>query len=211
MDFSPPMSRREAKRRERRDAILCVAQRSFLEHGYAATSMSAIAAELGGSKGTLWNYFPSKQELFAAVLRHATAAYHAELLELLDPEGALEPTLHRFATELLQKVTSPESIALHRLVVAEAGRSPEIGVIFFEIAPKPTRKLLSDFLKGAMDRKQLRQADPELAARALIILNLAGSYQQVMWGQLAAPSPSQMEADVAFAIDCFLRAYAPDA
>jgi hypothetical protein len=51
-------SRREARRLSRREAILEVAERSFLEQGYAATTMSAIAAELGGSKGTLWSYLP---------------------------------------------------------------------------------------------------------------------------------------------------------
>ena len=62
--------KREARKEERRLAILDVAKRSFLESGYSATSMSAISVELGGSKGTLWNYFPSKEELFAAVLEH---------------------------------------------------------------------------------------------------------------------------------------------
>jgi TetR/AcrR family transcriptional regulator, mexJK operon transcriptional repressor len=209
LNHPPVLSRREAKRRDRRDAIICVAQRSFLENGYAATTMSGIAAELGGSKGTLWNYFPSKEELFAAVLRHATKDYHAGLGQILDPRGGLEPTLHRFARELLCKVTSPESIALHRLVVAEAGRYPEMGAIFHELAPKRTRALLSEFLSNAMEQGRLRRADPELAARTLIMLTLTGSHQQMMWGQAAAPTTEQVEADVRFAVDLFLRAYAP--
>ena len=61
-------SRREARRQSRREAILDVAAQSFLEHGYAGTTMSAIAATLGGSKGTLWSYFASKEVLFAAVI-----------------------------------------------------------------------------------------------------------------------------------------------
>ena len=54
------LSRRELSRRSRREAILEVAARSFFAHGYAATSMSSIAGELGGSKGTLWTYFPPR-------------------------------------------------------------------------------------------------------------------------------------------------------
>ena len=50
----------------RRELILDVAQDVFLEEGFAAASMSTIAARLGGSKGTLYNYFRSKDELFAA-------------------------------------------------------------------------------------------------------------------------------------------------
>jgi AcrR family transcriptional regulator len=53
----------------RRQAIMQIARDIFLEEGYAAASMSAIAARLGGSKGTLYNYFASKEELFKAVIQ----------------------------------------------------------------------------------------------------------------------------------------------
>ena len=207
----PQLSRREVRRRDRRDAIIAVARRSFLESGYAATTMSSIAAELGGSKGTLWSYFPSKEELFTAVLRDATEAYHAGVLQLLDSRGELEPTLLRFGHDLIRKVTSPEAIGLHRLIAAEASRFPEIGTIFFELAPSNTRNLLARFLEGGMQRGQLRRADPQLAARMLIVLTLSGCHQQMIWGNMNPPKPEQIEADVAFAVDCFLRAYAPEA
>lgn len=206
----PELSRREAKRRDRRDAIIRVARRSFLETGYAATTMSSIAAELGGSKGTLWSYFPSKEELFAAVLRNATETYHADLLQLLDARGEIAPTLLRFGHDLLRKVTSPEAIGLHRLVAAEASRFPEVGAIFFELAPLHTRNLLARFLQGGMQRGELRPADPQLAARMLIVLTLSGCHQQMIWGNMAPPKPEQIEADVTFAVDCFLRTYAPE-
>ena len=53
---------------ERRSAIMDCAEDIFLEEGFQAASMSAIAARLGGSKGTLYNYFESKEELYAAVI-----------------------------------------------------------------------------------------------------------------------------------------------
>ena len=53
---------------------MSVAREVFFEHGYSATSMSAIAARLGGSKGTLYNYFRSKEELFEAQLRDVCGA-----------------------------------------------------------------------------------------------------------------------------------------
>jgi TetR/AcrR family transcriptional regulator, mexJK operon transcriptional repressor len=207
---APCLSRREARRRDRRGAIIAVARRSFLENGYAATTMSSIAAELGGSKGTLWSYFPGKEELFAAVLRDATET-HASLLQLLDPAGELEPTLLRFSHDLLRKVTSPEAIALHRLVAAEANRFPEMGAIFLELAPLHTRNLLAHFLEGCMERGRLRRDDPQLAARTLVVLTLSGCHQQMIWGNREPPSAEQVRADVAYAVDCFLRAYAPDA
>ena len=59
---------RAASRDLRRKAILDIARDIFLSQGYAATSMSQVAARLGGSKGTLYNYFSSKEELFSAMV-----------------------------------------------------------------------------------------------------------------------------------------------
>ena len=62
-------SPRACARDQRREAILNVAREVFFEQGYSAASMSTIAARLGGSKGTLYNYFKSKEELFEAQVR----------------------------------------------------------------------------------------------------------------------------------------------
>jgi TetR/AcrR family transcriptional repressor of mexJK operon len=207
----PPTSRREARRLDRRDAILTVAKAYFLEHGYAGTTMSGIAAALGGSKGTLWNHFPSKEDLFSAVLDRVATAYRAQLSQILDPCGVLEPTLLRACRSLLDKVCSTEAIALHRLIYAESGRFPELSRIFFELAPRHTRALLADYIGGAMDRGQLRRDDPADAARILMALTMAGSHQQLMIGQIMEPSSAQMQADVELAVDLFLRGYAPEA
>lgn len=189
--------------------ILTVAQGYFLEHGYAGTTMSGIAAALGGSKGTLWNHFPSKDQLFAAVLDRVAGAYRARLSQILDPDADLAVTLHSACISLINKVTSPEAIALHRLIISEGGRFPELCKIFFELAPRNTRSVMAQFLEGAMTRGQLRAADATDAARALMALCMAGTHQQLLMGQIAAPDPAGVEQDAAFAVDVFLRAYTP--
>jgi AcrR family transcriptional regulator len=171
--------------------------------------MSAIAATLGGSKGTLWSYFPSKEALFAAVLDHATAAFRERLSSLLDPCSDPLSTLERFAQSFVEKVTSPEAIALQRLIQSEAGRFPEVGEIFYERVPRRTQLLLADFLSSAMDRGALRRDDPLHAARIFTALCVSGSHQQMMLGLIAKPASEQLSDDVARTLDIFLRAYAP--
>ncbi|EQB30539.1 TetR/AcrR family transcriptional regulator [Sphingobium ummariense] len=205
----PILSRREAKRRDRREAILDVAAGYFLEHGYAGTTMSGIAAALGGSKGTLWSYFPSKEELFSAVLDQATTAYRARLSEILDPCGELVPTLRRACISLMEKLTSPQAIALHRLVISEASRFPEMGRIFYKHAPRHTRQLIATFLKGAMDRGQLRRADAEEASRILTVLCMSGCHQKLVFGQIDKATPEMIMKDASVALDVFMRAYGP--
>lgn len=208
---SPPApGRREARRRDRRDIILTVAQAYFLEHGYAGTTMSGVAAALGGSKGTLWNHFPSKEDLFSAVLDRAAKAYRMRLAQILDPEAELVDVLVQACRSIIAKVTSKDAVALHRLIISEGGRFPELSRIFFDLAPGNTGKLMADFLAGAMGRGQLRRDDPDIAARALIALAMSGTHKQMLMGLITHPSTRTIEADAAMAVDIFLRAYAPD-
>lgn len=205
----PVLGRREARRIDRRDAILTVAYASFLEQGYAATTMSGIAAKVGGSKATLWSYFPSKGALFAAVLERETAAYRAEMSSLLHVCGDPTRTLRTFCNSFIEKLTSPEAIALHRLVHAEAGRFPEIGEIFYDRAPRTIEMLLGDFIASAMERGLLRRDDPLNAAKVLTCLCAAGSHRQLLLGRLKERTGKLITVDAERAMDVFLRAYAP--
>lgn len=202
----PPSGRREVRKQERRQAILAIAAQSFLENGYAGTSMSAIAAELGGSKGTLWSYFSSKEELFAAVLDDRTAAYRERLEALLDPEQDLRTALRDFCRSFIAKVTDPDSIALHRLITAETPRFPEIGTIFYTRAPEMTRKRIAAFLALHMTKGHLRESDPQRAARALLGMCLAGTQQDILWGQCTRDA-LQIESEADYVVDLFLRAF----
>jgi AcrR family transcriptional regulator len=201
-------TRREVRREARREAILDVAAPYFLDHGYAGTTMSGIAAALGGSKGTLWSYFPSKELLFAAVIDRVTQAFRAQLSLILNPHDGIETALRRFCLEFVRKVTSPEAIALHRLVVGEANRFPEMGRIFYDRAPRQTQQLLAVFLADAMERGQIRRHDPLAAARQLIAMCMLGSHQHRLMSVIDEVSAEAIDAEVDGAMQTFMRAYA---
>lgn len=206
---APSTSRREANRLSRREAIIDVAARSFLDKGYAGTSMSAIAANLGGSKGTLWSYFPGKAELFAAVLDRAMDGFQRELLSILDPAGPVESVLTRFCRHFLAKICSPEAVALHRAVAGEAGRFPEMGRIFYERGPGRTRESLAVYLEACMARGQLLCNDAMAAAIHLTGMCLSGCHMQLLVGVIDNATPAMRDADVDSALSLFLRAYKP--
>jgi len=205
---APPPTRRETQRQTRRDAIVQVAARSFIEHGYAATTMSGIATTLGGSKGTLWNHFPSKEELFVAVLDRLTEDFRAQLSLILNPRHDLEKALRGFCREFLNKVTSRDGIALYRLVISETTRFPEIGRIFHERGPKPTQQLLADFIANAAARGALDCERPLDAARQLIGLLVSGERQNMLIGLVDELSSRQIGEEIDRAMSIFMRAYA---
>ena len=212
-DESAPCARpgrREARREERREAILDVAEASFLEHGYAGTSMSAIASTLGGSKGTLWSYFPSKDLLFGAVLDRVTNKFREQTRLVLTAAEPVSETLLRFCTTFIAKLTSPEAVALHRLVMGESGRFPEVGRIFYERAPMRTQERIGEFLDAAMAAGRLRRADPLHAAQALFALCTARFQMPRLTGVCADPGETDPRAEAEAAVDLFMRAYAPE-
>lgn len=210
MNAAPSLAlgRREANRRNRREAILDIARSSFLEHGYDATTMSAIAASLGGSKGTLWSYFPCKEQLFAAVIDEATEAFQTQLPEILNPRDGVQIALARFCREYLQKVVSPDAIALQRTVIAASARLPEVGRIFHERALTRTRHRLAIFLREAMARGQLRSSDAMIAAHQLTQLCVSGCHQLLLLRLIDDVTPEDIGRDVERAMDTFMRAFA---
>lgn len=206
---TPPVKpgRREVRREERREAILDVAAQAFLDHGYGGTTMSAIASALGGSKGTLWSYFPGKEQLFAAVLDRATAAFREELRLTLSEGEPVETALGKFCNTYIEKLTSPPAIALYRLVISGTRRSPEVGQIFYERGPQPTLELISRYIACAMDRGVLRRDDPFHAAQTLTALCAARSQQRLLAGVCPGLAAADIAEEAAAALDLFMRAY----
>ena len=123
-----------AKRKDqRREAILQVAAEVFFEEGYQATSMSAIAARLGGSKGTLYNYFDSKEALFEAHIRESCGRIAAEILDFSDDQPVPE-VLQRLGERYIERIYSEWSVRTFQIIVAEAKRTPELARQFFAAA-----------------------------------------------------------------------------
>src|SRR5450432_4212616 len=107
-------------RDQRRELILDVAQAVFLEEGFDAASMSTIAARLGGSKGTLYNYFKSKDELFAAYVQRHCAWQSEAMFRLMEDGRNVRETLAGIGRRYLAMVLSEENVRRFRVITAEA-------------------------------------------------------------------------------------------
>jgi TetR/AcrR family transcriptional repressor of mexJK operon len=199
----PSRSARETKR----EAFVAAARDAFLTHGYAATAMSTIAAKVGGSKTTLWSYFPSKEELFAAVVDEQVERYGQALEDSLSPELPLREALYGFGIAMMGIVLTPDIIDLHRLVVGEAGRFPEMGTLFFERGPKRGKAKLSAYLTAAMTSGRVYPSDPERLARQFAYMCQSNCHQARLMGLTAQTSPQELAADVEAAVETFVRAW----
>jgi len=197
----------ERTARDRRAEILDIAGPLFLEYGYQGTSMSQIAAAVGGSKGTLYAYFDNKESLFEAYMQMSVRQKSADVFEfpanLDDIPGALTRLGHKF----LELVTEESSREMLRLLYHEAPRFPEIGRIFYETCLLRGRSQLTAFLIRANDAGALHAPDPELAAEQFLTLCQAKLVMPVMLCVTPNIGPDEAEAVIKAAVTMFLAAY----
>jgi AcrR family transcriptional regulator len=196
-----------AARDARRQAILAIARDVFLAEGYAAASMSAIAAKVGGSKGTLYNYFPSKEALLAAVVREHCAQKQAELWALdLETENVAE-TMTVLGKRVVRLMLSDEVLAIHRMVVAECVRFPEIGEALYEAGPKQGKLPLINYMSRCIEAGLLKPEDPERMAYHAGDLVMSGLYRRRLWNVGPPPTEQELDDNVAAAVKVFMAAY----
>ncbi|PZU11796.1 TetR/AcrR family transcriptional regulator [Sphingomonas sp.] len=196
--------RRSRRKEVRREAIIDIAKRAFLENGFADTSMSAIAADCGGSKTTLWSHFPSKEDLFLAIVDKLVGHFSDALDEALLVGGGTAAALRRFGRVFLAKILSEDARALKRMIAAEGHRFPDLVKAFYERGPARCRARLARYMADEMAAGRLQQGDPEIAARQFLSLCQAGCFADVIWhrGDTYCSTP---EEDVDMAVEGFLR------
>lgn len=207
IESEAPISRRESRKQDRRQAIIEAARASFLEQGYAGTSMTALIKTIGGSKATLWSYFRSKEELFAAVVEEISGTFRAQLEQVLSIDHDLETTLVDFCEAFLAKITSPDGQATWRLVVAESGRFPEVGKIFYEKAASHPQGYLRAFFTRQIASGKLIAEDPGIMAETLTSL-CVGQHLRMIWG-FGEPGAEERADSARRYARWFLKAYAP--
>jgi TetR/AcrR family transcriptional repressor of mexJK operon len=193
------------QRDEKREAILSIARQVFMEEGYAAASMSTIATRVGGSKGTLYNYFRSKAELFVAVIQHQCELSQAELFDVPHPD--LKTYMTQLAGRFARLMLSEDVLTMHRIVVAEAVRFPEIGQALYEAGPKRGKARMIAYFEQAIAEGRLRPCDPGRAAEQAMELTLAGLYRRRLWNVGPPPTEAEIDANVQAGIETFMAAF----
>jgi AcrR family transcriptional regulator len=197
----------KTKTESKRQAILKAAAEVFREVGFERASMSEIRARIGGSKATLYNYFPSKEKLFFEVMYQATELELGAITASLNPDADdLKQELLHFGQKLVPALYSPEAIAIRRLAIAELGHS-NIGKVVFEGSGLLMEKQVAEFLRQAMKRGGLRTADPKIAAIHLLSLLESELLQRVLFGVMDSVKPEAIRGAVRRAVDVFLSGY----
>jgi AcrR family transcriptional regulator len=187
----PPEAPRRARRKEARPGELIEAALAlFVEKGFAATRVEEVAARAGVSKGTLFLYFPSKEDLFKAVVRETVAGRFPEWADELAEFQGDSVELVRYAMHTWwERVGMTPASGITKLVMAEASTFPEIASFYQNEVVAPGHDLIRRILQRGIDRGEFREMPLDYAVYSLI----APMIFLLMWKHAMTPCapPSQ--------------------
>jgi AcrR family transcriptional regulator len=184
-------------------AIIQAATRIFLAEGYSDASMDAIARQAGVSKQTIYNHFGSKENLFSDVVSRRCLDMLSALLETEHARHNVEDTLREFARTLLRVLLEPSALALHRLILSESARFPEVGDIYYRAGPERGNRLLAEYLEAQCRLGHLCVEAPRLAAEHFTG-SLIGPLRTRALVLNRRSSPQKIRQVVDHAVACFM-------
>ncbi|CAB5716927.1 HTH-type transcriptional repressor KstR2 [Delftia tsuruhatensis] len=164
-----PSGKRSRRKQERPGELLEAALDLFVEKGYAATRVEEVAARAGVSKGTLFLYFASKEELFKAVVRHSIAGRFGEWSEELDNYCAPSTDLLRYCFKTWwERIGNTKASGITKLMLSEAGNFPELSQFYHQEVVLPGHELIRRILQRGVERGEFRPMELDLAVHCVV-------------------------------------------
>jgi TetR/AcrR family transcriptional regulator len=183
--------RKEARPGELLDAALDL----FVEKGFAATRSEEVAARAGVSKGTLFLYFPSKEELFKAVVRENISGRFAEWnAEFEAFEGTTPEMLRHCLRVWWERIGATRASGITKLIISEARNFPDIAAFYHQEVIAPGTQLVRRILERGVARGEFRAIDIDYTVFSIIAPMV---YLTMMKHSLGACVPHDFEVDPA--------------
>jgi AcrR family transcriptional regulator len=158
--------RKEARPQELLDAALEL----FVEKGFAAARAEEVAARAGVSKGTLYLYYPSKEDLLKAVIKtNLSERLAAGAAQAADFSGSAADLMRSLLVDWWTQIYDDPASAVFKLVITEARTFPEIAEFYAREVVMPARELMTRIIRRGLDRGEFRPLDPDVAMHSLIL------------------------------------------
>ena len=187
--------------------VLDGARTVFLRDGFEGASVDEIAREAGVSKATLYSYFPDKRLLFMEVAKMECGRQAEAACDGGRMSGPPREVLYRTAAQMTRFFISDFGRQVYRMCVAESLRFPDLGREFYVSGPLMVRKMLLDYLTGAVARGELVIDDIELAADQFPELCKAAIHAPLVLGLRTGFSDAEIDRVIRGAVDMFMARY----
>ena len=188
----------------RDERLLAIATQMFMDQGFDATSMDRLAEAAAIGKATLYGRYADKAALFAAVLRRRILQLYtpleAEFASAADATDDLPAMLRGVARRLLAHGTSPDALALTRILSAQCGRFPDLGRLAVREGSARQVHLVAAILARFAGQHRYRIADLDLAAELFLSIALGRVVKTALFGVPFDPEESGQRVDAAVAV-----------
>ena len=162
-------ARRERRKEARPQELLDAALDLFVEKGFAATRSEEVAARAGVSKGTLFLYFPSKEELFKAVVRENIAGRFAEWNTEFEAFPGTASEMVRYCMRVWwERIGATRASGITKLMIAEACNFPDLADFYHQEVIHPGMELMRRILQRGIDRGEFRPLDLDYAVFSIV-------------------------------------------
>ena len=152
----PATPKRERRKEARQRELLDAALELFVAQGFAATKAEEVAKRAGVSKGTLFLYFGSKEELFKAVVRENISGQFSEFNVALDSyTGSTESLMRTFMAAWWVRVGATHSAGICKLMVSEGRQFPELAEFYRAEVIDPACQVIARVLERGVQRGEL--------------------------------------------------------
>lgn len=161
--------KRERRKQARPGELLVAALDLFVDKGYAATRVEEVAARAGVSKGTLFLYYPSKEDLFKAVVAETISGRIAEWnAEFETFEGPTAEMVRYCLRSWWEHVGATRACGITKLMMSEARNFPELAAFYQREVVRPGQDLIRRILRRGIDRGEFRPIDVDLAVYTVV-------------------------------------------
>ncbi len=176
---------------ETRHLIMTVAMAEFVAKGFSGASMNEVARRAAASKRTVYRLFPTKADLFRAVVRDTVLPLTEAMTNEIDEPSAIGPALERIMFEYGRVTLSADVIAIQKLAIAESAQFPDLAAAFY-VAIDATQTALERFVRRQCDRGHLDFDDAGLAADLLRGMMIMGPTRAVMFNRRTVPEAEEI-------------------
>jgi TetR/AcrR family transcriptional repressor of mexJK operon len=162
----------------KRDRIVRSAAKLFLEKGYESVSINDIIDVVGGSKGTIYSNFGSKEKLFEVVVQRMCS----DVTLRIDarPVGSVDEQLTRIGHSFVSRVLSPQILRFHRLMTSIGRTFPLAGRLFYDTGPRTAYRIIADWIAFHQREGNIRD-DEDPHRLAVLFHDMLIGEQHLSW------------------------------
>jgi len=212
--LSRPSKAWSRRKQARPGEILDAALKVFAEKGFAAARMEDIAKRAGVTKGTIYLYFPSKEDVFKALARQHVGSTIAQAADVAAQyQGTVRDFLAMMFGMMAEKLEHSHVAVFPKIVIAESGNFPELARFWRTEVIDKVMGMASGVIARGIARGELRQLPADVTPEYVAKLCVAPVLMLIIWRTVFAPTdkvPFDYEKFLALHLDILMRGLAPE-